>query len=135
MKDGENAMNRKAFLLGLTTVTTWGSGFAAIRAGLFGGFTAGHLMIYRYLIASFIYLLYALFTKIKFRLPDKKDLLTIITLGLIGISFYHFGGTFGQLTISAGTISMIVGSGPIFTTLIAVFILREKMAWYGWIGL
>src|SRR5699024_5203816 len=30
---------------------------------------------------------------------------------------------------------MIVGSAPIFTTLIAVFILREKMAWYGWVGL
>lgn len=135
MKDGENTMNRKAFLLGLFTVTVWGSGFAAIRAGLFGGFTAGHLMVYRYLIASFIFLLYALFTKSKFRLPDKKDLLPIFILGVIGISFYHFGVTFGQLTISAGTTSMIVGSAPIFTTLIALFILREKMAWYGWVGL
>src|SRR5690625_3198908 len=135
MKDGENAMNRKAFLLGLFTVTIWGSGFAAIRAGLFGGFTAGHLMVYRYLIASFVFLLYALFTKSKFRLPDKKDLLPIFILAFIGISFYHFGVTFGQLTISAGTTSMIVGSGPIFTTLIAVFILREKMAKMSWIGL
>lgn len=128
-------MNRKAFLLALFTVTIWGSGFAAIRAGLFGGFTAGHLMVYRYLIASFVFLLYAVFSKSKFRLPDKKDLFPIFLLGVIGISLYHFGVTFGQLTISAGTTSMIVGSAPIFTTLIAVFILREKMAWYSWVGL
>lgn len=128
-------MNRRAFILGLITVTIWGSGFAAIRAGLLGGFTAGHLMVYRYLIASLVFLLYALFTKSSFKLPEKRDLLPIFILGLVGISFYHFGVTFGQLTISAGTTSMIVGSAPIFTTLIAIFFLKEKMAWYGWIGL
>src|SRR5699024_5305126 len=116
MKDGENAMNRKAFLLGLFTVTVWGSGFAAIRAGLFVGFTAGHLMVYRYLIASFIFLLYTLFRKSKFRVPNKKDLLHIFILGVISISFYHIGISFGQLTISSRTTSMIVGSAPIFTT-------------------
>src|SRR5699024_6895046 len=115
MKDGENAMNRKAFLLGLFTVTVWGSGFAAIRAGFSGVFTARALMVYRYFIACCIFLLYALFTKSKFRLPDKKDLLPIFILGVIGISFYQFGVTFGQLTISAGTTTMIVGSAPRFT--------------------
>jgi len=128
-------MNKRAFILGLITVTFWGSGFAAIRAGLLGGFTAGHLMVYRYIIASFVFLLYALFSKSKFTLPDKKDLLPIFILGVVGITFYHFGVTFGQVTVSAGTTSMIVGSAPIFTTLIAVFILREKMDVIGWIGL
>lgn len=128
-------MSKRAFILALITVTLWGSGFAAIRAGLMGGFTAGHLMVYRYLIASLVFFLYAMYPKSNFTFPKKRDLLPIFILGVIGISFYHFGVTFGQLTISAGTTSMIVGTGPIFTTLIAVFILKEKMAGFGWIGL
>src|SRR5699024_10919554 len=84
---------------------------------------------------SFIFLLYALFTKSKFRLPDKKDLLPIFILGVIGISFCYFGVTFGELMISAGSTSMFVGSVPLFTTLIALFILRVIIALYGWVGL
>lgn len=128
-------MNKRAFTLAFITVTFWGAGFAAIRAGLLGGYTAGHLMVYRYLIASFLFLLYALYPKSNFKLPQKNDVLLIFVLGIVGIFFYHFGVTYGQLTISAGTTSMIVGSAPIFTTLIAVFILKERMEWYGWVGL
>lgn len=128
-------MNKQAFFLALITVTLWGSGFAAISAGLTGGFTAGHLMVYRYLIASFVFFLYAIYPKSNFTLPKKKDLLPIFFLGVVGITFYHFGVTFGQLTISAGTTSMIVGTGPIFTTLIAIIILKEKMSGFSWIGL
>src|SRR5690625_2097501 len=92
-------------------------------------------MVYRYLIASIFFILYALLPSSNFKLPRKEDLLSIFVLGIIGIFFYHFGVTYRQLTISAGTTSMIVGSAPIFTTLIAVFILKEKMSKMSWIGL
>src|SRR5699024_5707015 len=107
----------------------------AIRSSLLGGFSAGHLILFRFLIASAIFLLYAIYPRSNFKLPKKQDLLLIFGLGIVGITFYHFGVTFGQQTISAGTASMIVGSAPIFTTLIAVFILKEKMEWFGWVGL
>src|SRR5690625_4187199 len=128
-------MNKRAFILAFITVIFWGSGFASIRAGLLGGFSAGHLMVYRYLIASLFFLIYALLPNSNFKLPRKEDLLPIFILGVIGIFFYHFGVTYGQLTINAGTTSMIVGSAPIFTTLLAVFILKEKMSKMSWIGL
>jgi len=128
-------MNRKAFIVGMITVVGWASGFAAIRASLLGGFSAGHLMLFRFLIASFLFLLYALYPRSNFKLPKKEDMLLIFGLGIVGISFYHIGVTFGQLTVPAGTASMIVGSAPIFTTLIAVFILKERMEWFGWVGL
>jgi len=128
-------MNKRAFLLAFITVLFWGSGFAATRAGLLGGLNAGHLMVYRYLIASFLFLVYAIYPGSNLKLPNRKDLMLIIFLSFFGISLYHFGVTFGQLTINAGTTSMIVGSAPIFTTLIAVFILKESMKWYGWVGL
>lgn len=128
-------MNQKVFFLSLFTMLGWASGFAAIRASLFGGYSPGHLMLFRFLVASAVFILYALYTRHKFRLPDKSDLLRIFILGVIGITFYHFGVTFGQQTVSAGVASMIVGAGPIATAIIAVIVLKERMEAFGWIGL
>lgn len=128
-------MNKKVFFLALFTVIGWASGFAGISASLQGGFSPGNLVLYRFLIASILFLLYAIYPRTNFKLPRIKDVLFIFGLGIIGITFYHLGVTFGQQTISAGTSSMIVGSAPIFTTLIAVFILKEKMEVFGWVGL
>lgn len=128
-------MNRKVFFIAFFTIIGWASGFAGIRASLLGGFSPGELMLFRFLIASFLFLLYAMYPRSNFKLPKKKDILFIISLGILGITFYHVGVTFGQQTVSAGTASMIVGSAPIFTTLIAVFILKEKMGGFGWVGL
>lgn len=128
-------MDRKTFTIALLTIIVWASGFAGIRASILGGFSSGHLVLMRFLVASFVFLLYAIITKNHFRLPEKKDLLHIFVLGLIGITFYHVFVTFGQQTVSAGTTSMIIGSAPIFTTLIAVFILKERMEWFAWVGL
>ncbi|MBS4174256.1 DMT family transporter [Bacillus sp. FJAT-49736] len=125
----------KAFIFGFITIVIWASSFAAIRAGLAGGFSAGHLVLSRYLIASTIFAIYALWPKTKFRLPRKKDILQITLLGLTGISIYHIGITFGELSVSAGTAGMLVGSAPLFTALIAIFVLKERVGKIGWIGL
>ncbi|MGG1398893.1 DMT family transporter [Bacillus salipaludis] len=128
-------MNTKAFILALITVIIWGSTFPAIRAGLNGGYSAGHLVLIRYLIASGLFAIYALLPGVRFRLPRKEDLLRILLLGWVGISIYHIGVTFGQQTVSAGTAGMLVASAPIFTALIAVFILKERLGFAGWLGL
>ncbi len=54
---------------------------------------------------------------------------------MIGISIYHIGVTFGEQTISAGTTAILIGSGPIFTSLLAVVILKERLGKWGWVGL
>ena len=127
-------MNKKVFSLALITVIGWASSFAAIRASLFGGFSAGHLMLFRFLIASLVFAIYAVYAHEHFRLPAKKDLLRIVVLGIIGITIYHSGVTFGQQSVSAGLTSMIIGSAPIVTTLIAIIFLKERMEWFGWVG-
>lgn len=128
-------MNKRTFLLAFSTIIVWASSFAGIRASLLGGFSSGHLVLYRFLVASAVFIIYALFKGKRFTLPKKEDLWRILLLGWVGITIYHLGVTFGQQTVSAGTASMIIGSAPIFTTLIAVFILKEKMEWFGWLGL
>jgi drug/metabolite transporter (DMT)-like permease len=121
--------------MALITIIIWGSTFAAIRASLQGGYEAGHLVLVRYLIASAFFLLYALLPGVKFRLPLKRDLIRIIILGWVGISVYHIGVTFGMETITAGTAGMLIGAAPIFTAIIAVIILKERMSAFGWLGL
>ena len=128
-------MHIKALLLGLLTVLIWGSTFAAISFSLQGGFSAGHLLLFRFVVASIIFVIIALIPSQKFRLPDKQDIWKIALLGVIGISGYHICATFGQLTISAGTSGMLIGSGPIFTTIFAILILKERLSIAGWIGL
>lgn len=128
-------MNKKAFLLALFTVIVWGSSFAAIRASLLGGYSPGHLVLIRFLIASSIFIIYALWPGTKFRLPRKGDLLKIGILGWIGISVYHWGVTYGEVTVSAGTAGMVIASAPIFTALIAVVFLKERISAFGWVGM
>ncbi|MEI4771608.1 DMT family transporter [Psychrobacillus sp. FJAT-51614] len=128
-------MNKKAFLLAIFTVFIWGSAFASISASLQGGFSAGHLILFRFIIASIIFGLLALVPSLKFNLPKKEDILPILVLSWIGISIYHVCVTFGQLTITAGTAGMLIGSAPIFTTIIAVVVLKERIGTFGWIGL
>ncbi len=135
MVNGGDHLNAKAFSLALFSVLIWGSSFAAIRVGLQGGYDAGQNVLVRFLIASALFLIYALWPGTKFRMPRKGDIPRILILGWIGISVYHIFVTFGMETISAGTAGMLVGSGPIFTALIAAFFLKERMTGLGWMGL
>ena len=135
MVNGGDHLNAKAFSLALFSVLIWGSSFAAIRVGLQGGYDAGQNVLVRFLIASALFLIYALWPGTKFRMPRKGDILRILVLGWIGISIYHIFVTFGMETISAGTAGMLVGSGPIFTALIAAFVLKERLTGLGWVGL
>ncbi|MFD1705558.1 DMT family transporter [Siminovitchia sediminis] len=128
-------MNKKAFWMAVITIIVWSSGFAGVRASLLGGYTAAHLVLMRFLIASGVFFLYALWPGAHMRLPQKKDLSRIILVGFMGITVYHVGLTFGVQTVSAGTASMIIGSAPVFTSIIAMIVLKEKMDVLGWIGL
>src|SRR5690625_965255 len=128
-------MNRKAFILSSITIVLWASSFAGVRASLLGGYSPEHLVLVRFLVASTVFLFYGFFKNIRFTLPRKQDMLRIFILGLLGISVYHAGLTFGVETVAAGTAAMIVGSAPIFTALIAVIFLKDRLELFSWIGL
>ncbi|MDV6377820.1 DMT family transporter [Sporosarcina sp. GW1-11] len=128
-------MNRKALYLGLFTVVAWGSSFAAIRVSLLGGYSPGHLVLTRFMVASLVFVLYALWPRTKIRLPAWRDVWKILLLGWTGISIYHFGLTYGEQTVSAGTAGLFIATVPIFTSIIAVIFLKERMSPLGWIGM
>jgi len=125
----------KTWIAVAVTLLFWSSAFAGIREGLIGGYSAGHLVLIRFLSASLVFVLYAMWPGKSIRIPDKRDLLKIACLGWIGISVYHISLTFGEETVSAGTASLLIAAAPAFTALIATFVLKERLRLIGWGGI
>ena len=102
----------------ITTLIFWASAFAGIRAGLKA-----------YSPENLVLLVYAIITRMP--LPERKDLPAIFFLGFIGITIYHLALTFGELKVTAGSASLLIASAPIFTAILAMFILKEKIKTWG----
>jgi drug/metabolite transporter (DMT)-like permease len=114
------------------TLIFWASAFAGIRAGL-KSYSPENLVLFRFLTASIILLAYAIITRMP--LPEKRDLPAILFMGFIGITVYHLTLTYGELKVTAGSASLLIASGPIFTAILAIIILKEKVKIWGWIGI
>jgi drug/metabolite transporter (DMT)-like permease len=114
------------------TLPIWASAFAGIRAGL-ESYSPGALVLLRFLIASCVLIIYALVTRM--RLPERRDIPAMFLLGLIGITVYQVALTLGERSVSAGTASFLVASVPCFTTLLALFFLKERLRLPGWLGI
>jgi drug/metabolite transporter (DMT)-like permease len=129
-------MERKVnlhILLALTVVLLfWASSFAGIRAGL-KAYGPGHLVLLRFIISSAVMAVYALLTRM--RMPEKRDFPAILILGLFGMTGYHVPIVFGEVTVTAGAASLLIASGPIFTALLAVLFLGERLRVWGWLGI
>jgi drug/metabolite transporter (DMT)-like permease len=114
------------------TLIFWASAFAGIRAGL-KSYSPENLVLFRFLTASIILLAYAIITRMP--LPEKRDLPAILFIGFIGITVYHLTLTYGELKVTAGSASLLIASAPIFTAILAIIILKEKVKFWGWIGI
>ncbi|GAA0371855.1 DMT family transporter [Bacillus horti] len=124
-------MNKSWLIIGsiATTLLLWASAFVGIRAGL-EAYSPTQLSFLRYATASLILLLFI--GREKIRLPDRKDIPRIMIIGLIGITIYNVALNFGEVSVTAGVASFIVNTVPIFTSILAVLILKEKMTYWGW---
>ncbi len=114
------------------TVVLWASAFAGIKAGL-AAFSPGEVALLRFLTASIVLAVYAVATRM--RLPAPRDLPVVIVAGLVGITLYHVALNYGEVTVSAGAASLIIAAVPIFTSLLAVLFLGERLRWIGWGGI
>lgn len=116
----------------VVTVVFWASGFAGIRAAL-SAFSPGHLIVFRFLVASAVIALYAALTRMP--LPAWRDILRIALVGILGITVYQVALSYGELTVTAGAASLIVAATPGFTALLAVLLLGERLQVWGWVGM
>lgn len=116
----------------LICVVLWATAFPGIRAGL-RDYSPFHLVVFRFLVAAA-----ALGAIALFRRPaplQARDLLRVVALGIMGMTIYPLALTYGELTISAGTASVLVNLSPVFTALFAAPILRERLSVLSWCGI
>ncbi len=115
----------------LFTILFWASAFAGIREGL-RAFSPEHLALYRFLVASVVLGVYAL--AMRFPLPSLADALRILAVSVCGITLYHVLLNIGELSVPAGTASLIIAAGPVFTALLASRFGGERLNVLGWLG-
>lgn len=115
----------------LVTIVIWASAYVGIRAGL-EHFSPTHLSLYRFGVASMTLGAYA--AAVRMRPPTMPDTARIMLLSLLGITGYHVALNYGEVSVPAGTASLIVASGPVITALLATAFMGERLSWMGWLG-
>ncbi len=114
------------------TIVLWSSAFAAIKVGL-RSYSPGEVALLRFGTASLVLGVYAIATRM--RLPHREDVWRLMIAGMLGITVYHVALNYGEQTVSAGSASLIIAAGPVFTAALASFFLGERLTAWGWAGI
>jgi drug/metabolite transporter (DMT)-like permease len=64
-----------------------------------------------------------------------KDMGWLLLIGAVTQTIYHVCLNYGELTVSSGIASFIISQSPVFTTILAIVFLRERIGLMGVIGL
>lgn len=128
-----SSLNWRTRVAILLTIFFWASAFVGIRVGL-QGYTPGGLALFRYLIASICAVVLYL------RLPPSNpvhwfDTMKMLFVGILGIGIYNVALNYGELTVPSGIASFIISQMPVFTTILAVVFLGERLTQLGIVGL
>jgi drug/metabolite transporter (DMT)-like permease len=116
----------------MVTIALWAAAFPAIRVGVAGLGAAG-LSLARLLVASMALAVAAPFVGI--RRPDRHDLPLIGVCGLTGMAAYQLLLNQGELTVPAGTASLLIATVPLYSAVIAMLVLGEPSSARRWLGI
>ncbi len=114
------------------TVVFWASAFAGIRAGL-REYGPGEIALFRFVVASVVLGCIALVTRM--RLPERRDLPAVFLAGFLAFTVYHVALNYGEVAVGAGAASVLINTAPLFTALLAVTFLGERLRILGWVGM
>lgn len=133
-RTGHDKTDAKAVAAAITTLVVWSSAFSgvSIAVGPGGGYGPGQMALLRFIVASLTMGVVAIFTGL--RLPKREDLPVIAASALFGITIYHLCFTWGETVVSPGAAALVIASGPIWTALLAIAFLGERLNRWGWTG-
>lgn len=114
------------------TLILWASAFVGIRIGLHA-YTPGEVAFLRYFVASIAIFLFYIFLPQKHRV-SLKEIPALFVMGIMGIGIYNIALNYGEITVSAGIASFIIGIMPVITMIQAIIFLQERVNWRGWVG-
>ena len=108
----------------ILAVILWASSFVGIRAAIIE-FSPTEIAVLRFIVSSIALLLITVSQKTL--LPDKRDFLLFIPLGLI-LFINHISLNYGTKTITAGETTLIVSTSQLFQVLLAYLFLKEVIS-------
>lgn len=114
----------------LITIIFWASSFVVIRVCL-QSLTPVELATARYVAAGLIALIYLVAMR---PIPARRDFIRLSVAAVLFIAAYAVLLNTGEQTVPAGPASFIINTMPVFTALIATFVLGERFGIWGWIG-
>lgn len=117
----------------LATIVLWASAFVGIRIAL-AGYSPGPLALLRFIIASLCMAIIYYRQDIKVRMPWHHRV-QLIVAGMAGIGIYNICLNYGEITVSAGISSFIIGLMPVMTVLLSLVFFRERLSSGVWVGI
>lgn len=117
-----------------TAMVLWASAFTGIRYAL-RDYHAGSLALLRLGVMAVTML--AIATAVQGRAAwrfTRREWAGLAALGLTSMAIYQLALMNGEESVDAGTASLIINTSPIFTALLALWLLQEHLGARGWIG-
>lgn len=115
------------------TMLLWASAFVGIRIGL-EDYSPGSLALLRFLTASLcmgcIYVCLPVKKPVSWKIRGE-----LMIIGVAAIGIYHLCLNYGEVTVSAGIASFIIGLIPVITILCSLVFLNERPNRLVWLGI
>jgi len=121
---GKSSGSRVAGALAIVVIF-WASAFAVIKsAGSVYG--AGELALLRFTVAGVVLGIASVVKGV--RVPRGREVGWFFVSGLLGVAIYHPFLNYGEQVVSAGAASLLINSAPVWTAILATFLLNEKVS-------
>ena len=124
--------NAVAQILAFITVFFWSVSIVFTKIGT-KYYDSTTLAVLRYVFTFFMLIVVIIIKKIK--LPDKKDIPMFFLTGLMGFALHMITFNKGVSTLSSATSSILLACAPIFTSILSVAFLKERINSYCWISI
>lgn len=109
----------------LLTIMFWATSFLSTKVLMEqGGFTPVEMYVYRFVMA---YLLLLCFTFKQMKCQSWKDELTLFVSGICAGSLYFITENYALRLTTAGNVSLLVSTSPLFTTLLLALFYGQKI--------
>lgn len=117
----------------ILVMVVWGFNVIAIKV-IVGEFAAVTITSFRiFLAAVVVYLI--LYLRKEVRLPKKNEIIYILLIALTGVVAHHFFLSVGLTKTNASSSGLILGTVPLFTSILASFMLKEKLSFMRILGI